>query len=458
MESHHIHIHSFNKKGWGVSRSEKGVIEVVGALPSEEVAVELGRRRKGKCRGTLREILFASESRIPARCCHVPECGGCAWQQMDYEAQLRIKQEQLKKIFGIEARPIIRCDDPWQYRNKMEFSFSHNRAGERFLGLVIAGSKGHVMNLKECHLVSPWFIEVLDAVKAWWEHSGLNAYRMNDTGSLRTLIVREGKRTGDKLIMLTVSGNPHFALNNKHIKSFVEAVSRSAGTERVSIFLRVQQACAGSPTQFFEMHLSGPDHLMEKCIIDGREFFFKISPSSFFQPNTLQAEKLYSEALQMIGASKEHIMDLYAGIGTLGLICAHKAKRVTSIEINPYAVYDAESNQQLNGIEQYEMVRGDVGKVLEELKRRSDFRAPDCVIVDPPRTGLDAAAIHHIMALQPRDIIYISCNPLTQAANINDLSQIGYRLEALQGVDQFPHTIHIETIAHLRWHEKSPAI
>ncbi len=450
MESHHIHIKSFNKKGWGVGRSEKGIVEVVGSLPSEEVKVELGRSRRGKCRGVLREVITPAESRVQPRCSHVPECGGCVWQQMDYEAQVRLKEEQLRAVFGDKVRPIIRCDTPWQYRNKMEFSFSQNKAGERFLGLVIGGSKGHVMNLKECHLVSGWFIEVLSAVRKWWEESGLNAYRMNDTGTLRTLILREGKRTGDKLVMLTVSGNPAFAIGKGQMASFVEAITKVVGKERVSVFLRVQQACKGSPTQFFEMHLSGPDHLLEKCVVEGKEFVFKISPSSFFQPNTLQAEKLYAEALKMIHGHKEHIMDLYAGIGTLGLICAQRAKRVTSIELNPYAVYDGESSKELNGIEHCEMVRGDVGKVLERLRQKEGFVAPDLVIVDPPRTGLDAAALGHLIELGPKEILYISCNPATQAANIQELSQAGYRLEAIQPVDQFPHTIHIETIALLK--------
>ena len=452
MESHHsIHIKSLNKKGWGVAHSEKGVVEVFGALPSEEVEVELGRWGRGKCRGELRAIVEPSASRVEPQCGHAAHCGGCVWQQMDYEAQLRIKEERLRALFGDAVlRPIIPCDVPWHYRNKMEFSFSQNKAGERFLGLVIAGSKGHVFHLHECHLVSDWFVEVLTAVRKWWEASGLDAYRMNDTGALRTLIVREGKRTGDKLIMLTVSGNPAYAMTKAQMSGFVEAVSGVVGNERVALFLRVQQACKGFPTQFFEMHLGGPDHLMEKCIVEGKEYTFKISPSSFFQPNTFQAEKLYAEVLRMIQGAKEHIMDLYAGIGTLGLICAQKTRRVTSIELNPYAVYDGEVNKELNGVDHWAMVRGDVGKELECLKQKEGFAPPDMVIVDPPRTGLDGAALGHLKVLDPKEIIYISCNPATQAANIEELAKAGYRVETVQPVDQFPHTIHVETIALLK--------
>lgn len=450
MQSCHIHIQSFNKKGWGIGPSENALVEVIGALPSERVGVELGRKRKGKFRGDLKLIITPSAMRVVPRCAHSPLCGGCVWQQMDYEAQLRFKKERLRKIF-IEKqgalRPIIRCEKPWEYRNKMEFSFSQNKAGEKFLGLVIAGSRGHVLNLQECHLVSSWFIKVLSAIRSWWEKSALDAYKINDSGTLRTLIMREGKRTGDKLIMLTVSGNPAFSIKKREIQNFIEAVIGVIGEERVSIFLRVQQVCKGLPTQFFEMHLRGPPHLTEKCIVGGKEFTFTISPSSFFQPNTEQAEKLYEETLRLICDRKEHIMDLYAGIGTLGIICSERASQVTSIELNPYAVYDAEINQQLNSISHCAMMRGDVGKTLNSLIGKEEFVMPDLVIVDPPRSGLDASALKHIKNLNPKEVIYISCNPVTQHSNIQELEKAGYTLSVLQPVDQFPHTIHLETIA-----------
>jgi 23S rRNA (uracil1939-C5)-methyltransferase len=285
-------------------------------------------------------------------------------------------------------------------------------------------------------------MQVLEAVRLWWIESGLLAYRMNDTGTLRTLILREGKRTGDKLIMLTVSGNPTFAMNKEQRLSFVEAISAVVGKERVAIFLRVQQIAKGFETQFFEMHLNGPDHLLEKCTVGGEEFTFKISPSSFFQPNTQMAEVIYAEALKLIDEPVEHLMDLYAGIGTLGLVCARKAKRVTAIELNPYAVYDAQSNQELSGIEHYTVVCGDVGKILMEKMDESD-----CLIVDPPRTGLDKTAMQIILRMKPKKIIYISCSPQTQVENMRSLMQEGYSVDHLQPVDQFPHTPHIEMVS-----------
>lgn len=464
MDEHtSISIDRLNPRGWGVGAVLSGKVEVIGALPGDTASVRLHRKRRTKWRADLLQVLQPSPMRVQPRCIHAPECGGCTWQQMGYTAQLKEKQQRVEQTFApflqdhrTIFKPIIACEEPWRYRNKMEFSFSQNRAKERFLGLMIAGSKGHVLNLSECHLVSPWFIQMLKNVRSWWDHSGLAAYRMNDTGALRTLIVREGKRTGDKLVMLTVSGNPAYALHQPQLESFIEAVKSSVPKEewpRLSIFLRIQQILKGSPTQFFEMHLFGPDHLLEKmhlALDKPVELTFKISPTSFFQPNTFQAERLYSEALKMVSFPKNQVLDLYAGTATLGMAMAARAKKVTAIELNPHACFDAESNKELNQLSNLEILCGDVGKKLEELQRRPDFTSPDLIVVDPPRTGLDEPALTQLKALCSDEILYVSCNPATQAANIQNLVQAGYLLSQIQPIDQFPHTPHIENIVLLK--------
>jgi 23S rRNA (uracil1939-C5)-methyltransferase len=457
-----VHIDHLNQRGWGSGHfpDQPGRVEVIGSLPEDELSVRLSCKRRGKWRGDISAIAQPSPLRVQPRCSHVPLCGGCTWQQMDYQAQLKEKEQRVQKIFSnliqmhrATCKPIIACDEPWGYRNKMEFSFSQNRAGERFLGLIIAGSKGLVMNLKECHLVSSWVIPLLNQIRSWWEQTGLSAYRMNNSGTLRTVIVREGRRTEDKLIMLTVSGNPAYSIPKASLESFIEAVKASIPEDqwpRLSIFLRVQQIRKNAPTQFFEMHLHGPDHLLEKMhlFLDiPRELTFKISPTSFFQPNTFQAEKLYSEALKMIAFPKRHVLDLYAGTATIGIAMAAFAEKVTAIEINPYACFDAESNKELNQLNNLEILCGDVGKELERLQARYDFIPPDLIVVDPPRTGLDSKALDHLKFLQSKEILYISCNPETQANNIQTMSAMGHRLVCIQPVDQFPHTPHIEIIA-----------
>ena len=380
-------------------------------------------------------------------CTHFPACGGCKSQNIPYEEQLLHKQAEIEKLFSpfnIPIAPILPCQDPWHYRNKMEFSFSQNKAGDRFLGLILKSSRGKVFNLTECMIAPMWFSEKLQKVRAWWESTPLRAFNFrNGEGTLRTLTLREGRRTGDRLAMLTVSGDPNFAILRSQIESFVRALD----DPQMSVFVRVQQAKAGSPTQFFEMHLQGPDHLREELHLQGRTLTFKVSPSSFFQPNTTQAEVLYSAALEITQMNpRKLVYDLYAGTATLGMAFALKAEKVIAIELNPHAVCDAKVNAEVNQISNIEFHCGDVGKILSE----TPHLAPDLAIVDPPRPGLDVLALESLKRLQPRQILYISCNPVTQAQNILNLPE--YRLVRVQPVDQFPHTPHIENIALLEKH------
>lgn len=464
-----LYIERLNPRGKGVGtyrpspQALERKVEVIGALPGDTLQVRLGNSRRGKCRADLLQVLSPSPERVALRCIHAPSCGGCTWQQWDYAAQLKEKQRRIEEIFSPllqenpqVLKPIIACPHPWQYRNKMEFSFSQNKAGERFLGLVIGGSRGHVFHLSQCHLVSSWFSSVVVSVRSWWNESSLAAYRMNNTGTLRTLTVREGKNTAEKLVMLTVSGNPDFAPSKKDLSSFVEAVKTTVPEEKwdaLSIFLRIHQQCKGFETQFFEMHLFGKDHLKEQLTLPLEPplpLTFKISPTSFFQPNTSQAEKLYAEALKQVTLPKKHVLDLYAGTATLGMAFSFFAEKVTAIEINPHACFDAEVNKELNGVKNLEILCGDVGKKLEELVKRDDFVPPDLVVVDPPRTGLDSTALSTLLAINAPEILYISCNPATQFLNIQELVAKGYSLAHLQPLDQFPHTLHVEMIAVLR--------
>lgn len=445
-------ISSFTERGRGLGMAHNSAVEVIGALPGDVLTVELLSKKRAVWRASLVSREQVSADRIDCRCSHAPACGGCTWLEMGYEAQLREKQRRVEALFRFSStpvEPILPCQEPWGYRNKMEFSFSQNRQGERFLGLILAGTKGHVFNLTECHLTPSWMPSLLSEVRSWWHGSGLLAYHLNNTGSLRTLTVREGRRTEEKLILLTVSGHPGYALNASHLQSFVAAVQRALpGGGSLSIFLRIQQIHKGAPTQFFEMLLHGKDHILEKLIvplIPPQELFFKISPTSFFQPNTAQAERLYAQALQMVSWPKKEVLDLYAGTATLGMIAASLAEKVTAIEINPYACFDAESNKELNGLSSLNIICGDVADVLAG---RSD--RPDLVLLDPPRAGLDAPALAHLKALKASEILYISCNPKTQAANVQELLSSGYLIARIQPVDQFPQTPHIENCVLLR--------
>lgn len=453
-----INITEFSKKGHGLGVTDDGQrrVEVPFTVPGDRVRASVRRKRR-ICPSRLEELVVPSALRIQPRCIHFASCGGCRWQQLSYEEQLSIKQAQIASLFqpviseGTIVNPIVACDPPWHYRNKMEFSFSSDAAGNRFLGLIMDSTRGKVLNLTECHLVNPWFVDVLGAVRKWWEGSGVLAYHPHtNQGALRTLIVREGQRTGDRLVMLTVSGNPDYALHRGQLDSFVACVRETAESNggNLSVFLRIQQANKGMETQFYEMSLYGPDHIQEILHIDETTSLkFNISPSAFFQPNTRQAERLYALGLEMVGIPKASVVyDLYCGTGTLGICAARYAKQVIGIEISPESAGDARTNAANNGMDNVKIITGSVSEAVAKLRQEEEFSPPDIIMIDPPRVGLDAATLQHIAELNPSKILYISCNPATQAQNIVELKNRGYRITAVQPVDQFPHTIHVENI------------
>lgn len=463
-----LSIDSITKEGFGkgsVAFPEGKIspVEVPFTAQGDRVSVLLLPKRSGVYQSRLLQIIAPAAERIEPRCLHFASCGGCRWQHIAYEEQLRMKETWVRKLLspyldGSESfYPILGCTPPWHYRNKMEFSFSTDKAQNRYLGLILQGSGGKVFNISECHLVHPWFMDGVKAVRDWWELSGLEAYRTGkDSGSLRSVTMREGLRSGDRMVMLTVSGNPAFALHKKQIDEFVIALRRSIEPtdqqQHLSIFIRIQQILKGSPTNFYEMHLYGPDHIREQLKVASgdnsiSELSFRISPTAFFQPNTAGAEQLYSKALQLVQIEPTDLVyDLYCGTGTLGICAAKRAERVVGIEIVPESVLDARENIKINGLSNIEILKGDVGKVLAELALEPNRKKPNLVMVDPPRAGLDNRALQHLINLNAKKILYISCNPTTQAANLKELVERGYRVKAVQPVDQFPHTIHIENI------------
>jgi 23S rRNA (uracil1939-C5)-methyltransferase len=442
--------------------------EVPFTLPSEKVKATLLRKRGGIYSARLEEVISPSPDRITPKCVHFGVCGGCRWQHMPYSLQLLQKDHFIRHSFAplltaqMGVQPIIPCDLPWNYRNKMEFTFSQNRAKERFLGLVMDASKGKVFHLQECHLVQPWIVEGLKAVRSWWRETDLDAYKpLHNQGSLRNVTFREGVRTGDRMVILMVSGNPDYALTKQHLetfKAFVRAaVEPLQGDAQLSIFLRIQQIAKGMPTQFYEMWLHGADHIREtlqitySSIKSPLSLNFHISPTAFFQPNTRQAEQLYSTALQLAQIPEGSVVyDLYCGTGTLGICAAQEAKQVVGIELSPESSLDARTNVQLNGLNNVVILTGAVAQILQQIRADNSYPMPDVVMVDPPRVGLEASGIKQLVALMPAKILYISCNPLTQMADVQQLVESGYHMTHMRAVDQFPQTAHIENIVVLQ--------
>jgi 23S rRNA (uracil1939-C5)-methyltransferase len=457
LQEAEILIEALLKTGEGVGFFQKNQVKIAHAYPGDLVLAEIGKNKKrGFLKGRLKTLLKPALERSAPVCPHANLCGGCKLGQLNYEAQLKYKEKLLHRTFCGFPQAVFSSIVPsknWEYRNKMEFTFSENRAGSKFLGLMIASAGKYVFNVEKCFLAPPWMSQLLNAVRAFWLASLLKAFNpLVGAGILRYLTLRETIRTKQKMAVLTIQENAleKFSLANQ--EALVQA-ARSAVPEGLSLLLRKQISQKGSATHFSETVLFGQAFMEEELFIKNQRLKFKISSSSFFQPNPLQAEKLYALALDLAEVRMDMcVFDLYAGTGSLGMVFAPFVKEVVCIEENPAAVLDAKENFRLNGLKNIEIYQGEVGALLAQ---NFSLKKPDLVVLDPPRAGLSALAIKHLLLLAPSRILYISCNIETQQRDLLALASQGYLLKALQPVDQFPQTMHLENIALL---QRSPAV
>lgn len=462
VEKHvEVEIRKLSKKGLGVGfcAAFAKEVELRQAYPGERILCQITKKKQGMHQGNTLEVLAPHPSRVVPRCQHAASCGGCSFQTLDYSEQLRHKDAAMRALFApyLESAtvyPILGMQDPWRFRNKMEWTFYHSHEGLGKVGLIEAGSKGRVFDVKECHLCPEWMEKALNATRAWWqERPHIQAYhRLRKTGTLHLLTMREGMHTGEKMVILTVCGEATSTFGHAELESFKQAMLSVCGDE-LSLFLQIKHIQEGVATYCNEMLLHGKDHILEKLILkssegSSKEFLFKISPSSFFQPNTQQAQVLFSAAAALISSERDlRILDLYAGTGTLGIVFAHLAKEVISVELNPYATFDAQVNAELSKVNNLTILQGDVQKVIEEKKITGPV---DLVILDPPRSGLGVKVVLQVVAFSPKQILYISCNPYTQVEDVKVFAEHGYQVHAMQPVDQFAHGPHLENIIVLR--------
>ncbi len=454
--------------------------EVRKTVPGDRVIAEVESRKKRTVTARISEMLEASKMRTEPRCRHFGRrelpgegCGGCALQSMSYRHQLANKERTIKKLMqarGVDpglVMPIIGQDEPWYYRNKMEFSFGDTAEREFALGLYPKGYRYEIVKLDECFLQSEFVSELLPRVRKWAKARGLEPYQHN-SGFLRTLTVREGKRTGQRMVELTTTHDEQALMDGEQVPAseiadafceFVLEASRDLGAELTSVYWTQQRAQRGEPTRFFEHNIFGEPLLVEEMHLpDDQVLSFEIHPRAFFQPNTLQAEVLYAQVLEKTGLLEKsdkpdtgktgsRVLDLYCGTGTIGLCMARYAAKVVGIEMQPDAVENARQNARLNGIDNISFFTGDVAKVLDEDDFRSEAGQVDLVVVDPPRAGLHAQAREHLEAIDAPRLVYVSCSPKALARDLAELVDFGYAIEVVQPVDMFPHTYHVENVA-----------
>jgi len=425
-----LRVDSLAQGGRGVARTPDGfVIFVAGGLPGDRLRARVGKSKRSWAEASVIELLEPAPERIADRCTHGGEaCPGAAWQGLPYELQLQHKAAQVSEALvriggfdGIDVEPIIPAVEEWRYRNKLEYSFGQDPDGVTALGFHARGRWDTVVEVDDCLLASEGNNSARNGVREWAREADLPAHdRGSGNGTLRNLIVREGRRSGQIQTRLVTSAQ---SIPQPPVDLHTVVANDAGGTN--------------GPTGVL-----GSEHLRERL----GELELRVSPFAFLQTNTETAERLYAVAREYAAlGSAERLFDLYCGIGTIGLSMAADAGEVWGVENVSEAIGDAEANAELNGITNARFRGGDarlgIRPLLEEAGK------PDVVVVDPPRAGLSAKIVRRLLECEAKRIVYVSCNPTTMAPNARQIVDAGYTLARVKPVDMFPQTPHIECVA-----------
>jgi 23S rRNA (uracil-5-)-methyltransferase RumA len=430
----------FPNKGIGYIDDQKIIVK--GGIRDQILKIKVKKKRKSKIEGTIIEVVKPSPIEIPPRCQHYDICGGCNTQTLPYHHQLEIKSNQVKKILndagikgfeflGIEPSPL-----EYQYRNKMEFSFGDEiKGGPLELGMHQKGKFYEIVTTTGCQIVDEDFNKILTLVLEYFRNKGLAHYhKITHTGSLRHLVIRKAHKTDQLLINLVTTSQQELELEDLT----KELLSLSLSSKIMGILHTINDGLADIVQSDETRILYGQNFITEEIL----GLSFKISVFSFFQTNSLGAEKLYSIVRDFAGSTNDQIIfDLYCGTGTIAQIMAPVAKKVIGIEIVEEAVEAAKENASLNGLSNCEFIAGDVFEKVDELKDK-----PDLIILDPPRVGIHPKAIHKIIDFNPPRFIYVSCKPTSLADDLPVFIEKGYKITKVQCMDMFPHTPHVETV------------
>lgn len=459
-----IEITGIAAEGKAITRVDDMVLFVPYCVPGDIVDIQVTRKKHSFMEGRVERIVSPSPTRCEPVCKHYGECGGCKWQILPYEEQLRHKQQlivdnltRIGKIELPEISPILGSKDIYEYRNKLEFTFSdrkwlswdtiraagglENVDNTHGLGFHIPNCFDKVLDITECHLMPEINNRIRNGIREYARKLGITFYNEHaHEGQLRTLILRSNHR-GEVMLIVVWADEPDMRVMEYIRDSFPEIIS----------LLYVVNRKFNDTISDQEVHVfHGQDHIMEQM----ENLQFKVGPKSFYQTNTLQAYELYKVAREFAGLTgNELVFDLYTGTGTIANFVAHQARQVIGIEYVPEAIEDAKVNANINHLDNTLFFAGDIKDILNE-----DFIAqygrPDVIITDPPRAGMHEDVINTILFAEPKRIVYVSCNPATQARDLNMLDS-KYRVMKVQPVDMFPHTHHVENVVLLE--KKDPS-
>ncbi len=457
--------------GSGLAHVEGLPVFVPDSIPGQQVQIVLTKRKERYAEGKVVKVVRKAKEEIPARCPHFHDCGGCVWQNLPYDKQIDYKEEIVRETLNhltpgddaLRAQlpgrvlSIIPSPQVFNYRNKLEFTFgftsmrSEDRGGRRLffdegptVGFHQPGQWATVLPISECHLYDEQVSMLLSQVRRFMEETRLPVYNpKTQKGMLRNLLLRRGVHTGEQMICFLVQAR------KKELEPLFQQFLRAfGGRPHLASLLIVEHMGVSEKPEFPKIHtLLGKPTITERLF----DLQFEISPFSFFQTNTLAAEKLYraiAEAADL--SSRDTVLDAYCGMGTIGQYLARFCQKVVGIESHPSAIEDALRSAGRNKIANISFYKGRTEQVLLQQLKPGGKYAFDVIVVDPPRAGLHPKATEAVLAHKPKKIVYVSCNTATFARDLGAMLKAGYELRTVQPVDLFPHTAHIETVALLQ--------
>lgn len=426
-------------EGEGIAKINDFVIFIPNAIKGEKVRVLILKVLKSHAYGKILEILEKSKYRIEEDCVTYKRCGGCNLRHIDYEETLNIKQKNVENLVNktlkgkkIEVEKVIGMGNPYGYRNKAQYPVGTNKQGEPVIG-VFANRTHEIVPMQKCYIQNEIAEKIAFTIYKFIKEKNIPVYNESDmSGIIRHIVIKVGIRTHEIMCILVLNGK-----NIPYESELVEMLVKQYNVKTIVKNINEQNTNVILGKQNIVIH--GDGYIYD---ILG-EYTFKISPMSFYQVNPVQAEVLYNTAIEMAKLSNEDILfDLYCGIGTIGIFASQYVKKVYGIEIVEEAIKDAKENAKLNNIENIEFYAGDVEKVFANLIEKKQIY-PDIIIVDPPRKGLDENTVRNILAVEPKKVVYISCNPSTMVRDIKLLEE-KYETNEIQPVDMFPFTSHVE--------------
>lgn len=440
-----LEITDMTTEGEGIGRHEGVALFVKDAIIGDIIEAKIMKMKKTYGYARLMKVIEPSKDRVEAVCPIARSCGGCQIQELSYEKQLEFKQnmiarnlERIGKVMPseYEMEPIIGMEEPFYYRNKAQFPVGVNKNGETVIGFY-AGRTHSIMETKECYIGSKINSKIIEIVKEYMSKCKVSPYN-EETGKgiIRHILIREGKHTGQIMVCLIINAD-------KLPKSEV-IVDMLKGIEGMtSIMIDINKEKTNVILGYNTKLLWGKGYIEDYI----GEILYRVSPLSFFQVNPTQTVKLYNKALEYAALEgNETVWDLYCGIGTISLFLAQKAAKVYGVEIIPQAIEDAKENARINNMDNVEFFVGKSEEVLPDFYENNKGAKADVIVVDPPRKGCEESLLETIVKMEPKRVVYVSCDSATLARDVKYLREHGYEIKKVQGVDQFCHSTHVETV------------